>query len=426
MSSNLKKTIKINPDLFRSSSSGGTRKMKEKKQKPAMNLLIQPNALKKKLLSRIKDYKSQEETERKSEESSSSSKSASSSSSEFTDEFMESINYLNSLSKKKKEEEKQKHQQNQQQNIPHPQLYQQKQMNRTVRNPYVKTEPMVQLELPEELMERPARSVSMSPDIIQGPSIHLNYNNNNNNGDVPYGCLKNGTKPTYRQWNSTRKNMPPSAMSSSIRIEQPVPQVNTVSEREQKLEILKQKLKLQQDALQNEKRMMTQNMIQKPEPTYVPNNYTPEPIQPYVALAPTIMPPAPAPAPIPMASIAPLLQENELKDFVEEIRTEPKKMIKRTIKKRYTLGKSSVYRKVGVLIKDKNTRKKIINAHKELKKEPLNDVKKYLRNHGLIKVGSNAPTNVIRQIYESSMMSGDISNNNKDVLLHNFLSETEE
>lgn len=97
-----------------------------------------------------------------------------------------------------------------------------------------------------------------------------------------------------------------------------------------------------------------------------------------------------------------------------------KRITKKTIKRKYTLGKSKMSRSVAVLVKDRGTRKQILNAQKDLKRKQINDIKTYLREHNLIKVGSNAPNDVLRKLYESAMLSGEITNSNAETLLHNF------
>jgi len=79
-----------------------------------------------------------------------------------------------------------------------------------------------------------------------------------------------------------------------------------------------------------------------------------------------------------------------------------------------------------VLIKDRGTRKKVLQAQKDLKRRNINDIKSYLREHNLIKAGSNAPNDVLRKLYESAMLAGEITNSNVETLLHNFTNHTKQ
>ena len=105
--------------------------------------------------------------------------------------------------------------------------------------------------------------------------------------------------------------------------------------------------------------------------------------------------------------------------------TKIKKEIKQTITKKYKLGKSPNGKVVGVLIKNSDTRRRIQEEHGVLRRESIIEIRKYLHDHGLIKVGSDAPPDVLRNLYESAKMTGDVNNTNKDVILHNFMKSDE-
>jgi hypothetical protein len=283
--------------------------------------------------------------------------------------------------------------------------------------------PMVNLELPEELQE------TYTPALIEPTSTPIKINTYSPTAETPYGCLKGGSKPTFREWQATRKNYSSIATPPSIIIQTPVADSESVNEREKKLELLKLKMRKQQENekyIQQRQSEATINVSTAINPmigmhynSYQENerNETNEINNENEQIR---LPPIDTS----------LLNENisissDLKQTLDDsIPLPEKKFIKRTIKRKYTLGKSKINNTVSILLKDNHTRKNVINAQKELKRASINDIKKYLKTRGLIKVGSNAPNDVLRKTFESAMLAGEILNKNKDTLLHNFLSDT--
>ena len=455
------KKIKINPDLFSIGKISKTRKNREKKLKPTSTPLISPNVLKNKLLKRIKEFKNNETENLDNNKKKLPEKSITTDINinnnknnnislngvdvkKYTDEFNDSIEYLQSLSTQKKTSNKQN-------NINQQTIYQnikrKEDLNsRTLKKPLVYNtygagfSQQVNLDLPDELKE-PLISVNTNELSINTQPMQLNVLDN-----VPYGVLKGGSKPTYREWSKThKKNIESPQQALIINNNQ---QINNQDiEREYRLNMLKEKLKqkrmltqmpvipkpvvTQQTTAYNENTelehlIMTQNLIQKPISNNIAPNVNPSTID-LITLNNTQH------ASLPQTAgqsnnvniIQPTNQATTLHfngNLGNLNQPQPiKKLIKRTICRKYTLGKSQIKKSVAVLLKDKQTRKKVLQAYKDLKKKPISDVKKYLREHNLIKIGSNAPTDVIRKLYESAMLAGEITNNNKETLLHNFM-----
>jgi hypothetical protein len=78
---------------------------------------------------------------------------------------------------------------------------------------------------------------------------------------------------------------------------------------------------------------------------------------------------------------------------------------------------------MSILIKKNTTRRKIKKEHGLLKQKPLGEVKKYLYDRNLLKIGSTAPNDVIRTLYEQAVLAGEINNFSNDISLHNFISK---
>jgi hypothetical protein len=116
-----------------------------------------------------------------------------------------------------------------------------------------------------------------------------------------------------------------------------------------------------------------------------------------------------------------LNDENELKQINggDEIDTN---IQRKTLKRTYKIGKSDSNRKISVLVSNKTLRNQASNKSITLKKTPMIDVRKFLVKRGLVKVGTIAPPDVLRKMYESaSMVCGDVTNHNPETLMYNFL-----
>ena len=192
-----KKSISINPSFFKI---GGKGNKKKKKEKPKMKNSLKPNDIKKKLIAKIKAHQKKEKdkeiTEMEKEENT------------FKNEFQETLSYLETI-KKKKEKDKQKKRERKQKR------------NKTMKQ----------------------KSVNIKPDI----QIDLQPMNSNKESNIapapPYGCLKGGNKPTYRQYNKTLKKNKED-IQNEYKIKPPIFNLNTeFEERADKLEKLKDKFK---------------------------------------------------------------------------------------------------------------------------------------------------------------------------------------
>ena len=385
-----KKTIDINPDLF--NVGGKTRKNRDKKQKPTNVPLISPNVLKNKLLKRIKEHKKKEtegldnNKKKLPDPSSVINKNANTNVGkpnlvnleEYNDEFNDSINYLQTLSKQKKE--------NEQKSVSEANKLRLKAdlERKTLKNYQSLLSggetnlPHVNIDLPKELEEFAVPIIIQPQEQIVTLARPYTVDNS-----VPYGCLKGGLKPSYKDWNRTQKNMIVTDPKLSVVIDP------KLSERENRLKQLKDKIKEKHNSID--------------------------------------------------VTITPQLEDNAVNPVIcggvanatESLTTGGQEMVnkqflKKTIRKKYTLGKTKNNRTVGVLIKDRNTRKQVLTAQRELKKKSVNDIKTYLKDHNLIKVGSSAPNDVIRKMYEASMLAGEITNSNADTLLHNLMKDDKE
>ena len=239
----------------------------------------------------------------------------------------------------------------------------------------------------------PSPSPSHSPSPVPSTSLSTStstFSPIKLTDDKPYGCLKNGKKPTFRLYNKTIKHSNSHSHSTNTENENIV-----YSERQQKLNDLRNKHNHHHNHQTNKGFPSSSNSYGSGY-SGIENDEKGEKGEKH---------------------------ENKIDNSIlpssSNRATKIRKRLRKTITKRFKLGKQGNV--VGVLIKNNDTRKKIQREHSLLKNKNLSDVKKYLVEQKLMKIGSTAPPNIIRKIYEDSVLTGEVENIGKDISLHNFL-----
>jgi hypothetical protein len=217
---------------------------------------------------------------------------------------------------------------------------------------------------------------------------------------VPYGILKNGSKPTFREWKKTQKNV--SSFSNTP----------TMNEREKRMADLKSKLasmSSQQSSMSSPLQQFLPSSSQQSSMSLQQSSISLQQSMPSAFESIPFTEPLTVPSTVPSVVSSQTTSADPPSSYVS---------------KKYTLGKTH-NNVVGVFLKDSKTRKNVMTAHQNLKKKSISQIKEYLKDHNLIKVGSTAPQDVLKEMYVSAMLTGEVTNSNQDILLHNFLKSEE-
>jgi hypothetical protein len=117
------------------------------------------------------------------------------------------------------------------------------------------------------------------------------------------------------------------------------------------------------------------------------------------------------------------LREIKLEALKPKSKNVPKK-VRKLMKRTFRVGRDKYKPAVGVLLPNKTIKNNVTTQAYMLKQTPIAEVRKFLLKTGFIKVGSAAPNDVLRKIYESiKLIDGDVKNHNPDNLLYNFFND---
>jgi hypothetical protein len=328
-----KKTIQLSESFL---SMNKTKKASVKKKKEKPKVAVEPNSLRKTLLGKIKQFQQNEKIK---------NKTPSNEANRFKGTLFDSMEYLEKRGEQMKQKKEKRKHGNRNKTVKKPLMYSSRD-NMIHNKLYPDTSsytPLVSVDLPSSFgTDNPFNNQNTFVGGIQPiqaqpiqaqPPLHIPKPVINK--EPPNGCLKGGSKPTYRQYhNKTLKR----------------PHVRDISNNNKDNSKTSLTIKSRHKSRHNAK------MRQK---------------------------------------------------------------TRRTKTSTFKLGKRG--NNVSVLIKNNATRRKVKREHGILKQKNMSEIKKYLYDKNLLRIGSIAPPDVLRTMYEQSILAGDITNVGMNTTLQNFL-----
>ena len=381
------KTIKVNPIFLSGQGSSFAAKNKTRKEKPIGVSLSQSNNIKKKLIARIKNFQQNGKQPVQPEETT-------------NDAFSDSLQFLDNLARDKDEKKREKKNTTLKRKQDTPNAYMHiatelpPELDWNTIMPKVQAfmQPQaqqVQAQQPQSQQTQAQQTQAQQPQVQQIQVQQPIAPPWQAAPQPSYGNLKTGgTKPTYRTWLRTTQKQKP-VVKPTLNILEDVDTPFIVEEKEDR----------------------TIDTRSKEEPELAPAALATTTFATEPAIAPAPTEPALAPASLAPASLAPAYKPS----------LKPKrKRVTRTLK--YKLGKHA-NGTVSVLIKNSQTRRKVQTEQALLKQKSILDIKNHLRSNNLLKAGSNAPSDVLRHLYEQSILAGQVENKAKETLIHNYFND---
>lgn len=237
-----------------------------------------------------------------------------------------------------------------------------------------------------------------------------------------YGCLKNGSLPTYRMWkNQTMKHMPsvPQFSGGSVASIPATPISSAITTQHSPFTCEHESSPV------NTRTGSCANITISGSGETHPSGGAPK-TSAYSSTTPIRFRSDIQGATPQQASQRELIGDTRAHQSFRQNKQRFKKRVKhqkqkRILRRTFRLGKSKHYPNVSVLVSNRTIRNTITTKAQLLKQTPIEEIRKTLIKKGLIKVGTTAPNDVLRKMYESvSLLCGDIQNHNPENLLYNY------